>query len=67
MTGEWSTHPLAALFLLLVYQIFLSYYGGENYIIHARRDNLFSQNREGILSLAGKYVFMYLSSYLSSI
>ena len=39
------------------YQVYLSQYGGEEYILHAPRgDDLMSQNREGILSLAGKSI-----------
>ena len=34
--------------------MYLSRYGGEEYILHAPRDDLMGQNREGILSLAGK-------------
>lgn len=35
------------------YQLYLSHYDGEEFIINAPRDTLFRQNREGILSLAG--------------
>lgn len=38
--------------------MYLSQYGGEEYILDAPRDNLMSQNREGILSLAGKYMLI---------
>jgi hypothetical protein len=35
------------------YQMYLSHYGGEEFVINAPRDTLFRQNREGIFSLAG--------------
>ncbi|KAJ8525804.1 hypothetical protein ON010_g15310 [Phytophthora cinnamomi] len=38
------------------YQVFLSQFGGEDYILNEPRDNLLSQNREGILSLAGELI-----------
>lgn len=39
----------------VVYQVYLTQHGGENFILNAPRDTLFSQNREGILSLAGAH------------
>lgn len=48
-----ATSPVVAVFLLTVYQVYLTQYGGEDFILNAPRDTLLSQNREGILSLAG--------------
>ncbi|RMX64698.1 hypothetical protein DD238_003665 [Peronospora effusa] len=41
--------------------MYLSQYGGEEYMLNAPRDNLMNQNREGILSLAG-YTSLYMLS-----
>ncbi|KAG7399587.1 hypothetical protein PHYBOEH_008582 [Phytophthora boehmeriae] len=57
--GEWATNPAAALLIALGYQVYLSHYDGEDFILNAPRDNLFSQNREGVLSLAG-YTALYM-------
>lgn len=45
----------------LGYQVYMSQLGGEEYILDAPRDNLMSQNREGILSLAGALISIGLS------
>lgn len=37
--------------------MYLTQYDGEDFIVNAPRDNLFSQNREGILSLAGTFQY----------
>lgn len=50
--------PLAAA-ALAVYQIALSYTPLTDYVMGSPRDNFFSANREGILSLIG-YCAMYL-------
>ncbi|TYZ61190.1 hypothetical protein PybrP1_009882 [[Pythium] brassicae (nom. inval.)] len=57
--GSAATSPVAALTMVAVYQVYLTQYGGEEFILHAPRDTLFSQNREGILSLAG-YTALYM-------
>jgi len=44
---------LAAVALLVAYQLFLSCFGGAHYILHAPRAGFFSQNREGFLSAVG--------------
>uniref|UniRef100_M4BD66 GPI-anchored wall transfer protein 1 n=1 Tax=Hyaloperonospora arabidopsidis (strain Emoy2) TaxID=559515 RepID=M4BD66_HYAAE len=60
--GKWATSPVVAISIVLGYQVYLSQYGGEEYILHAPRgDDLMSQNREGILSLAG-YASLYMLS-----
>ncbi|CAI5732603.1 unnamed protein product [Hyaloperonospora brassicae] len=59
--GNWATSPVVALSIALGYQVYLSRYGGEEYILHAPRDDLMGQNREGILSLAG-YTSLYMLS-----
>lgn len=67
--GSWATSPAVAAILSIGtsrrlfwqpltrlsvgYQVYLSSFGGEDFIINAPRENLFSQNREGILSLFG--------------
>ncbi|KAG1691459.1 hypothetical protein DVH05_026948 [Phytophthora capsici] len=51
--GNLASSPVVAAIVAFGYQLYLSHYGGEEYILHAPRDNLMSQNREGILSLAG--------------
>ncbi|KAI9905667.1 hypothetical protein PsorP6_013768 [Peronosclerospora sorghi] len=62
--GAWATSPPVALLIALSYQVYLSYYSGEEYILQAPRVNLMSQNREGILSLAGYTSLYMLSVYL---
>ncbi|KAL3668389.1 hypothetical protein V7S43_006478 [Phytophthora oleae] len=57
--GNWASSPVMAAFIAFGYQLYLSHYGGEEYILTAPRDNLMSQNREGILSLAG-YTSLYM-------
>ncbi|KAL4159591.1 hypothetical protein PRNP1_000168 [Phytophthora ramorum] len=57
--GKWAANPVAAILIAFGYQTYLSQYGGEEYILDAPRDNLMSQNREGILSLAG-YTSLYM-------
>ncbi|TMW57331.1 hypothetical protein Poli38472_003256 [Pythium oligandrum] len=59
--GSWATSPVLAGFLSVGYQVYLSQYGGEDFILNAPRDTIFSQNREGILSLIG-YTALYISS-----
>ncbi|CAI5731491.1 unnamed protein product [Peronospora destructor] len=59
--GKWTTSPVVALMVALGYQMYLSQYGGEEYILNAPRNSLMSQNREGILSLAG-YTSLYMLS-----
>ncbi|KAG2817499.1 hypothetical protein PC116_g16624 [Phytophthora cactorum] len=59
--SEWASSPVVAILIALGYQVYLSHYGGEEYILDAPRDNLMSQNREGILSLAG-YTSLYMLS-----
>ncbi|OQR99739.1 GPI-anchored wall transfer protein 1 [Achlya hypogyna] len=51
----------AAVVMLAGYQYALSAYGVEEYIFHAPRVDLFSQNREGIFSLCG-YLPLYILS-----
>jgi glucosaminylphosphatidylinositol acyltransferase len=51
--GAFATSPVTAALLGVGYQIYLTYFGGEDFILHAPRDTLFEQNREGILSLFG--------------
>ncbi|KAF1790247.1 GWT1 protein [Phytophthora cactorum] len=70
--GRWASSPVVAILIALGYQVYLSHYGGEEYILDAPRDNLMSQNREGILSLAGgcDHAFVisglvWLSTFLS--
>jgi len=46
-------------FIILVYQAWLSWYEGADYIINAPRTNLFNANKEGIFGSLG-----YLSLYL---
>jgi len=46
---------------LFAYQVFLSGFGGEEYILRAPREGLFSANREGILSCAGFLGIHWLS------
>ncbi|UIZ27206.1 hypothetical protein KXD40_005711 [Peronospora effusa] len=48
--------------------MYLSQYGGEEYMLNAPRDNLMNQNREGILSLAEQltsYDVLRLPGYTS--
>ncbi|CAH0483088.1 unnamed protein product [Peronospora belbahrii] len=59
--GKWATSPVMALLIAFGYQVYLSQYGGEDYILNAPRDNLMSQNREGTLTLAG-YTSLYMLS-----
>ncbi|CAH0488366.1 unnamed protein product [Peronospora farinosa] len=59
--GKWTTSPVVALGIAIGYQMYLSQYGGEEYMLNAPRDNLMNQNREGILSLAG-YTSLYMLS-----
>ncbi|GAB9469193.1 hypothetical protein Gpo141_00006479 [Globisporangium polare] len=57
--GKAATSPVTAVFIVAAYQVYLTQYDGEDFIVNAPRDNLFSQNREGILSLAG-YTSLYM-------
>eukprot|EP00644_Phytophthora_capsici_P007212 jgi/Phyca11/7796/fgenesh1_pm.PHYCAscaffold_22_\ len=57
--GNLASSPVVAAIVAFGYQLYLSHYGGEEYILNAPRDNLMSQNREGILSLAG-YTSLYM-------
>lgn len=59
--GKWAVSPIVALLIAFGYQLYLSQFGGEYYILESPRDSLLSQNREGILSLAG-YTSLYLVS-----
>ncbi|GLE07840.1 hypothetical protein PINS_up019249 [Pythium insidiosum] len=59
--GSWATSPLIAALLAIGYQVYLTHDGGEEFILYAPRDTLFSQNREGILSLFG-YTALYIAS-----
>ncbi|KAE9014571.1 hypothetical protein PF011_g7983 [Phytophthora fragariae] len=59
--GKWASGPAVAILIASGYQVYLSQFGGEEYILDAPRDTLMSQNREGILSLAG-YTSLYLLS-----
>ncbi|DAZ95884.1 TPA: hypothetical protein N0F65_009086 [Lagenidium giganteum] len=61
LLGPWATSPQFAVAVGVVYQIYLTHYGGEDFVINAPRDTLFSQNREGILSLLG-YTSLYILS-----
>ncbi|KAG7393413.1 hypothetical protein PHYPSEUDO_009617 [Phytophthora pseudosyringae] len=61
--GKRASSPVVATLIAFGYQVYLSQYGGEEYILHAPRDNLMSQNREGILSLAGYSSLYMLSVY----
>lgn len=49
--------------ILIVYQFLLSYFGINEYILHAPRVNFFSQNREGIFSCLGYISIYYISQY----
>ena len=44
---------ILALLMIVVYQIYLTVFGGEEYILFAERTNYFSKNREGILGSIG--------------
>jgi hypothetical protein len=44
---------LVASALSVGYQLYLIFFGGEDFIINSPRDNLFSKNREGILGCLG--------------
>ncbi|OWZ05110.1 hypothetical protein PHMEG_00022866 [Phytophthora megakarya] len=57
--GKWASSPIVAVLIAFGYQLYLSHYDGEEYILNAPRDNLMNQNREGILSLAG-YTSLYM-------
>ncbi|CEG39691.1 gpi-anchored wall transfer protein [Plasmopara halstedii] len=59
--GKWATNPIVALLIAFIYQIYLSLYDGEKYMLDGLRDNLLNQNREGVFSLAG-YTSLYLLS-----
>lgn len=62
--GKWACGPIAAILIAVSYQVYLSHFGGEEYILNAPRHNLMSQNREGILSLAGYTSLYMLSVYI---
>eukprot|EP01119_Soliformovum_irregulare_P017563 TRINITY_DN5242_c0_g1_i2.p1 TRINITY_DN5242_c0_g1~~TRINITY_DN5242_c0_g1_i2.p1 ORF type:complete len:293 (+),score=44.52 TRINITY_DN5242_c0_g1_i2:501-1379(+) len=57
---------LAGLFIIFVYQLCLSKFGLAEYIIHHSRDNLFSQNREGILSIFGYAALFCVGAHLGN-
>ncbi|KAF0687912.1 Aste57867_20404 [Aphanomyces stellatus] len=59
--GPYATSIPVALLILVGYQFGLTNYGIEDFIFHAPRVDLFSQNREGIFSLCG-YLPLYLLS-----
>ncbi|KAF0715588.1 hypothetical protein AaE_011297 [Aphanomyces astaci] len=59
--GSIATSVPVALLLLAGYQVGLTSYGIADFIFHAPRVDLFSQNREGIFSLCG-YLPLYLLS-----
>lgn len=44
---------VASALVLVTYQLYLSMWGGSDYILHAPRLGMFSANREGILSCVG--------------
>ncbi|KAF9987665.1 Glucosaminyl phosphatidylinositol (GlcN-PI) nositol acylation protein [Modicella reniformis] len=48
----------------VVYQGFLTYGGLEDYIQNAPRVDIISMNKEGVFSLAGKFVSSYLAIFL---
>lgn len=56
--------------MLMLYELFLSAFGGAEYILSAPRETLFSANREGILSCFGflslHYVSVTIGSFLRS-
>ncbi|KAI9594632.1 GWT1-domain-containing protein [Syncephalis fuscata] len=57
--GLTRSPGLVAIAIATGYQFALTYWGGEEYILNAPRDNLVSMNREGLFSIAG-----YLSIFL---
>jgi len=58
---------VAGLALLAAYQVFLSQFGGADYILHAPRVDLFSANREGALSCLGFLGIHWLSVALGAL
>eukprot|EP00811_Abedinium_folium_P005910 NODE_15439_length_1050_cov_3.656555.p1 GENE.NODE_15439_length_1050_cov_3.656555~~NODE_15439_length_1050_cov_3.656555.p1 ORF type:complete len:292 (-),score=89.60 NODE_15439_length_1050_cov_3.656555:174-965(-) len=53
--------------LLLGHQAFLDHFGGADYILNAERVDIFSANREGILSCSGYLGIHWLSVALGSL
>jgi len=62
-----SASIVAGSAVLVLYQVFLSAFGGAEYILRAPRDNLFSANREGMFSCFGFLAVHWFSVGLGSL
>mmetsp|Transcript_71964 Transcript_71964/g.188604 ORF Transcript_71964/g.188604 Transcript_71964/m.188604 type:complete len:493 (-) Transcript_71964:166-1644(-) len=62
-----AASAVAGTALLVLYQVYLSLFGGAEYVLHAPRAGLFSANREGVLGCAGYLGIHWVSVALGSL